>query len=290
MFNPYNYNPGAAGTADDFIPIQLNFRKQWVGFPGSPTTQSASCHAEVHETFGFGGNLFNDNSGPSRRTGVNLSGAYHLKLANDKRKMLGMGLGMSLSQHYIDINKLNTYLPDDPSVIAGYNNQFVPDANVGFFYRWKPGAFVGLSAYNLFQDRRDLFDFEDVLENPLTRTYYLTASYDFETQGPLVYKTSGLVQAIETGTFQVDVSGVAIYKNIGWLGLGYRHLDAVYVLAGAQIGHVKFGYSYDYTLSSIGRYSSGSHEAFIELQLYNTPGGPSGKKWWKRSLRYAPKI
>lgn len=290
MFNPFLVNPGIAGTADDYIPIQLNFRKQWVGFPGSPTTQSVSCHAEVHETFGFGGNFFNDNSGPSRRTGINLSGSYHMKITGDKSKLVGFGLGFTMAQHMIDVNELNTYLPDDPTVLKGYNNQFVPDANFGIYYQWKPNSYVGFSAFNLVQSRKDLFDFDKLIYNPLVRTYYLMAGHNFETQGEMVYKTSALIQAIETGTVQFDVSAVAIYKNIGWFGLGYRHLDALYALAGVQIGQVKIGYAYDYTLSAIGRYSSGSHEVFIELQLYNMPGGPGGKKWWKRNLKSAPRI
>lgn len=290
LFNPFLLNPGITGTAKDYIPIQINFRKQWAGFPGSPTTQSVSCHSEVHESFGFGGNVFNDNSGPSRRTGVNVSGSYHLKLTGDKSKMIGMGMGLSMTQHLIDVNQLNTYLPDDPTVMAGYNNQLVPDANIGFYYQWKPGAYVGLSAFNLLQDRRDLFDFEDRLNNPLVRTYYLMAGYDIDAEGEIDYKVATLIEAIETGTVQFDVSALAVYKNITWLGFGYRNLDAVSAMIGAQIGHVKLGYSYDFTLSQIRKYSSGSHEIFLELQLYNMPGGPSGRNWWKRSLRYAPKI
>lgn len=290
MFNPFLVNPGAAGTCDKYIPVQVNFRKQWVGFPGSPTTQSASCHAEVQESFGFGGVLYNDNSGPSRRTGINVSGSYHLRLSGDKSKMIGFGLGIGFSQHMIDVNKLDTYLPDDPTVLKGYNNQFMPDANFGVYYQWKLNSYVGLSAHNLAQSKRDLFDFEKNVSNPLVRTYYLTAGHTIMTDGDIHYKLAGLVQVIETGTFQFDLSSTAVYKNMYWFGLGYRHLDACYALAGIQIGHVKVGYAYDYTISQIGRYSSGSHEIFAELQLYNTPGGPGGKKWWKRNKRVAPKI
>lgn len=291
LFNEMLVNPGATGGARDYIPVQINFRKQWSGFPGSPTTQSISCHSEVWKNMGFGGNVFNDNSGPSRRTGINVNGAYHLSLDGlAKKKYLGFGMGVSLAQHVIDVNKLKTYLPDDPAVLRGYNNKMVPDASVGVFYKYKQNAFIGLSAHNLVQTNRDLFEFEDKLINPLVRTYYLFAGYDIPTESEMVIKTSTLIQAIETGTVQFDINAIVVYKNFVWLGAAYRHLDAISVLAGAQVGQIKFGYSYDYTLSDIGKYSNGSHEVFLELQLYNKNGSGGSGNWFKRSLRYAPKI
>jgi len=290
MFNEFLVNPGATGSKVEYIPVQLNFRKQWVGFPGSPTTQSVSCHSEVAKNFGFGGNLFNDNSGPSRRTGINVNGAYQLRFSGDKYKFLGFGLGVNFTQHYIDEKQLETYLPDDPAVLRGYNNQFVPDVNFGVFYQYKENCYLGLSAFNLAQSDRDLFTFENTLDNSLVRNYYLISGYDFKTEGKLTYKFAALVQGIETLTFQVDATALAVYQNVGWFGFGYRHMDAISALAGIQMGQVKLGYSYDYTISAIGKYSSGSHEIFLELQLYNKPGSTNKKNWWKRNLRYAPKI
>lgn len=290
IFNEMLLNPGATGTKVDYIPVQINFRKQWTSFPGSPTTQSISCHSEVHKNFGFGGNVFNDNSGPSRRTGLNVNGAYHLKLTGDKSKMIGFGMGISLTQHVIDVNKLNTYLPEDPAVLRGYNNQMVPDANIGVFYKYSDKGFVGLSAYNLVQTNRDLFDFEIPLYNPLVRTYYLLAGYDIKASDEIIVKASTLIQSIETRTTQFDINAIVVYKNFAWLGLSYRNKDAIGALAGCQVGQLKLGYSYDYTLSDIGKYSSGSHEIFLELQIYNKAGSGGSGNWFKRSLRYAPKI
>lgn len=290
IFNEMLVNPGATGTKVDYIPVQVNFRKQWTSFPGSPTTQSISCHSEVHNNFGFGGNVFNDNSGPSRRTGINVNGAYHLKLTGDKSKYVSFGLGVSLTQHVIDVDKLHTYLPDDPAVLRGYNNQMVPDANFGAFYKFSDKGYVGLSAYNLVQTNRDLFDFELPLANPLVRTYYLLGGYDFRAADNIIVKASTLIQAIETGTMQFDINGIVVYKNFAWLGLSYRNMDAIAALAGCQIGQVKLGYSYDYTLSDIGKYSNGSHEIFLEMQIYNKSGNGGSGNWFKRSLRYAPKI
>lgn len=288
IFNEMLVNPGATG-AKDYVPIHLNFRKQWVQFPGSPTTQSLSSHGEVATNFGFGGTVFNDVAGPSRRTGININGAYHLKLDKKNEHKLGFGLGVSLTQHLIDVNKLTTYLPDDPAVLRGYNNQMVPDANFGLYYHFKNKGFAGLSAHNLVELKRDLYNFNDPFINPLERTYYFLGGYNFELSEKFTLKTSTLVQMIETTTTQFDVTAIGVFKNFVWLGVSYRHTDAVVALAGGQAGPFKFGYAYDYTLSDIGDYSNGSHEIFLELQILRDQSG-NRTPWLKRNRIYSPKI
>jgi hypothetical protein len=62
-------------------------------------------------------------------------------------------------------------------------------------------------------------------------------------------------------------------------------------MGGAQFGPFKFGYSYDYTLSDIGNYSTGSHEIFLELQLTprdrNGNGDQRKTPWIKRNRLYS---
>lgn len=288
VFNEMLVNPGATGSKD-YIPIQLGFRKQWSGFEGAPVTQALSVNSKIGKKMGLGGSLFNDVAGPSRRTGLNVNTAYHLQLDQRNNHKLGLGIGISLTQHIIDVNRLTTYLPDDPAVLAGYNNELVPDANVGVFYYFKDKAYAGVSAYNLVQMDRDLYDFDNSIGNPLVRTYYFLGGYNFSLSENFGLKASTLVQGIETGTAQFDVTAIGTFKDMVWLGASYRHTDAVAFMIGGQAGPFKFGYSYDYTLSDIGNYSNGSHEVFLELQLY-TKGSDSRTPWLKRNRIYAPKI
>ncbi len=287
LFNEMFVNPGATGIKE-YIPVQFNFRKQWTSFPGSPTTQAISANSSIFKKMGFGGTLFNDVCGPSRRTGLQLNTAYHLQLDQSNSHILGVGLGVSLTQHMIDVNQLTTYLPDDPAVLRGYNNQMVPDANFGLFYRYKDKAFLGLSAFNLAEMRRDLYNFENPLINPLVRTYYFFGGYDFDLSKTFDLKTSCLVQGIESGAFQFDATAIGVYKNFLWLGASYRHQDAIAAIFGGQVGIFKIGYSYDYTLSDIGDYSNGSHEILLEIQLNSSKSSSARTPWLKRNRIYSP--
>ncbi len=290
VFNEMLVNPGATGSKD-YIPVQISYRKQWVNFPGSPTTQAISSHALISEKMGFGGTIFNDVAGPSRRTGVNINTSYHLQLDAKNDHRLGLGLGVSLTQRMIDVTQLTTYLPEDPAVLRGFNNQLVPDANFGVYYHFKNKAFAGLSAHNLVELKRDLYSFETPFVNPLERTYYFLGGYNFSFGENWGMKASTLVQMIETGTTQFDVTALMTFREILWFGPSYRNLDAVAFLVGGQAGRFKFGYSYDYTFSDIGDYSAGSHELFLEIQFNNSGKSNStnaSTPWLKRNRIYSP--
>jgi len=278
IFNTMLINPGATGMKDH-IPIQINFRKQWTNFPGSPTTQFLSCESKVDENFGVGGLFFNDVGGPSRRTGLNVNASYKLQLDSRREHIMSFGLGLSLTQHIMDMSVLTTYLPDDPAVLRGYNNQMVPDANFGVLYTHKKNFYLGLSSYNLSQSKRDLYSFNTKLFNPLVRNYYLTSGYRFKLGDSWGLRASALIQAIETGTTQFDLSSIVEYNEAYWLGASYRFNDAVIIIFGAQIGPLKFGYSYDFTLSDIGQYSSGSHEIFLEFQIAKNGSNKKQVPW-----------
>lgn len=288
MFNEAALNPAAAGSKD-YIPIHFNFRRQWSGFDGAPTSQVLTTHADMGKNLGFGGNLFNDVTGPSRTTGMNLMLSYRLRLSQDNLHGLRMGLGVTLGQHLIDITKLTTDIDDDPAIAKSYNNQFVPDVDMGIFYTCGKKAFAGLSVKNGIQMKRDLFNYSQMIENLMVRHYYLIGGYNFEIDPTWQIKTSTALRMIESRPFQVDLNVIGQYKEMLWLGAGYRLKDAVSIMAGGQVGMVKIGYSYDFTTSEIRNYSSGSHEIFLELQIRTSKKESVSKTpYLKRNRIYAP--
>jgi|TARA_R110000737_G_scaffold98184_2_gene132440 type IX secretion system PorP/SprF family membrane protein len=287
MFNESSFNSGAVGSKP-YTQIQLNGRRQWSGFQGSPTTQQLSVNGYLGNNLGMGGVIFNDVTGPSRRTGFVLSGAYRLRLSRDNNHKLGMGMGVSLTQHFIDINRLTTFLPNDPAVAEAYNNQLVPDVNAGLYYTFKDKGFAGLSVQNMVQSNRNLFDFNQTFVNPVVRNYYAYGGYKFDLKKKWTLTPTAMVRMIDALAMQFDISTIATYNNLLWIGASFRYKDAVCGLIGVQLGVFKFGYSYDYTLSDIGKYSNGSHEIFLELQLFPKKGVNRNIQWLKRNRLYTP--
>lgn len=288
MFNEASLNPAAAGSKD-YVPIHFNFRRQWSGFDGAPVSQILTTHADMGKNLGFGGNLFNDVTGPSRTTGMNLMLSYRLRLSQNNLHGLRMGLGVTLGQHLVDITQLTTDIDNDPAIVKSYNNQFVPDVDFGVYYTYGKKAFAGLSVKNGMQMKRDLFNYSTTIENMMVRHYYLMGGYNFDLSSDFQLRTSTVLRMIESRPFQVDLNVIGQYKEMLWLGAGYRLNDAVSVMAGGQIGMVKLGYSYDFTTSDLRNYSSGSHEIFLELQIRTKKQEKISKTpYVKRNRIYAP--
>src|ERR1035437_9047098 len=86
FFNPLYFNPGYAGTREVFSGTLVD-RNQWIGMSGAPTTQSLTMHSALRNVrLGLGLQVYNDQAGPMRNTGINLTYAYHLPV-NEKTKI-----------------------------------------------------------------------------------------------------------------------------------------------------------------------------------------------------------
>lgn len=271
MLNDFILNPAVAGTKN-YIPINLNFRRQWVGIDGAPVTQTLSAHGYLGKNVGFGGYFFNDVTGPSRRTGMNFSFSYHLKLSQDYSKKFSFGVSAVFFQHIINKDFLTTDQPDDPAIVNGYNNQFCPDANFGMYYSDKDKWYAGVSVFNLLQIRKDLFQLMDKIENPVERTYYFNTGAYFQT-GDFMIEPSILFRYQANAPFQVDINTRATYNKLVWLGASYRHQDAMVFMAGVYFDKFRLGYAYDLTLSEVKDYTVGSHEINLVYYIFNENAG-----------------
>jgi len=285
MFNEASYNPAAAGLKE-FTVVHMNYRSQWAGFDGAPVSQFVSAHSAVGKGLGFGGNLYNESSGPSRTSGLSLMLSYRLRLSQNDLHGLRFGLGASFNQHLVDITKLTTEYANDPAIQKTYNNQFVPDADFGLMYTYGKKAFVGVSVKNVAQVKRSLFSYDDLINNTLNRHYYANAGYNFTLSEKVTLKSSVLMRYIEAKTMQLEGNLVADFNNKFWFGAGYRNKEAFNALLGVKVGSIQFGYCYDFGLSSIRNYASSSHEIFVQLQFAHRSPATGQTPWFKRNRLY----
>ncbi|MBT6514374.1 MAG: PorP/SprF family type IX secretion system membrane protein, partial [Crocinitomicaceae bacterium] len=81
MFNQFSINPAVSGS-EMYAPVGLSFRRQWAGMKNAPVTQTLSAHTFMGESMGIGANVFNDVSGPTRRTGLSAAYSYHINVGD----------------------------------------------------------------------------------------------------------------------------------------------------------------------------------------------------------------
>ncbi|HRY32413.1 MAG TPA: type IX secretion system membrane protein PorP/SprF [Bacteroidales bacterium] len=267
MMNQYILNPAVAGT-ESFIPINLNIRNQWLNLEGAPVTQTLSSHAWLGKNIGIGGCFFNDVTGPTRRTGMSMSLAYHLRLNKDFTRMLSFGLGGVFFQRYVDIDKLTTAEPEDMSILNGFNNQLGQDANFGMLYSDYGKYHVGFSVLNLLESKKDLYNVSDEIKNPVSRAYYLHGAYYFDLGRLYGLEPSFLLQRQENTPIQVDLNLRFTYNKMFWFGGSYRMQDAFVLMFALDMKDFAIGYSYDLTMSEIRKHSQGSHEVNFIYRIF----------------------
>ncbi len=270
MLNDYAFNPAVAGSSTDIV-TKFNFRRQWVGLNQSPTTVSLSGHANLLESkaVGVGAIFLSDRTGPTRRTGVQLSYAYHLPIVEDET-YLGFGLGMNLLQYSIDFTDLTLADPDDSQIGVNSASKFGADANLGIYLHNSTygvrNYWVGLSINQLFGSK---YKFDSDVENiQNARHLYLTAGYLFFFNDSFSLEPSFMLKSVKATSPQVDINLRAIYKNNYWAGLSLRTADAIAILLGLNLNNgFNFAYSYDITTSNLNTVSSGTHEISLGYNI-----------------------
>jgi type IX secretion system PorP/SprF family membrane protein len=287
MMDDFLLNPAIAGTKT-YNPISTTFRRQWSGIEGAPVTQTISFHGYAGKNLGLGGYLFNDVSGPTRRSGVNFSVSYQLKLSERNNQRLAFGLSALLFQNVFDATKLTTDVPDDIAIMESHESVFAPDANFGIYYFNDDKYYVGLSAHHLIQSDVDIFNTLDEITNTVDRTYFFNAGYKFVLGENFDLTPSVLLQYIEAQPYQFDGNLTLSFKDKVWLGGSYRYDDAIVGMIGFNLNMLSIGYSYDYSISDIQNYNDGSHEIYLGVRLNRNDGERGRIPWNSRNRLFTP--
>lgn len=265
MINDYVMNPAIGGKNNYFEGISAN-RYQWIGITDAPRTYIMSVHGPLkYDHMGVGGQLFTDIVGPTRRTGFNLSYAYHAPL-NDKIK-LSFGLSAGLTQFMVDGQKINLHDPGDLIIMNALQSVLTPDFSAGI-YLYSDRFWVGASAMQIQANKLRFFDYMSNTTSIMTRHFYGMLGYRQPLGEDFVLEPSALLKFAAPAPFQFDIGLRAIYKEKFWLGGSFRNRDAIAIYTGFVFReNLMLGYSYDLTTTNLGNYSTGTHELVIGIKF-----------------------
>ncbi len=279
MFNTLYYNPGFAGV-EGVTKLTALVRTQWLGYNGTydrggaPTTQLISITAPIFKlNSGFGAYIVNDKLGPQNNLEAQASYAYHLGIKNSK---LSLGVRVGMFSQTVDFGQYRATNPNDPLLEGkGVESQIRPDVAIGAFWR-KEKYYVGISANHLLKSSFD-FGIQN-LRNALQPHMYLTGGYFHEVNFDLKFQFMTLVSTDLSET-NVNLGGIAYFKDTMWGGLSFRSSEAAILLLGYSLlkdKSLKVGYALDYVIVNQAAKQSTSHELMLSYELPVNPG--SGKK------------
>lgn len=267
ILNKYVINPASAGT-ENYFQGQSNYRSQWRGIKDAPRTYILSVNGPIQdEKMAVGGYMFSDVVGPTRRTGINLSYAYKVKLTESIK--LSMAINAGVLQYAVDGSEI-VFEEQDDFASSSLERNVVPDAGFSFYIH-NEKAFLGASAPQLI---RNQIKFEQSIENQVGRLsnhYFLMGGYKYDVTESVILEPSFLLKYVNPTPVQYEIALRGIYNEKYWIGASYRKDDAIGMLFGLVFQeNLSVGYSYDLIQSDIGQYSSGSHEIMLSIK-FNDP-------------------
>ncbi|MES2132496.1 MAG: type IX secretion system membrane protein PorP/SprF [Bacteroidota bacterium] len=264
MLNEMAINPAVAGK-DTYTDVRSNNRYQWTGITDAPRTYMLTLSAPFKKrNMGLGTNIYTDIVGPTRRVGISIAYAYHIKL--NQKTRLSLGLSAGIQQWGIDGHKLVLHDEGDNNLLIQYQTKTVPDFGAGIYVH-NETWYLGFSAPQLYQSPIHLYRNGDN-KGTLVTHFLLNGAYKFKLGDDFKLEPSFLLKYANPAPAKIDVGLRAIYQEQVWLGAGFRYNDAFTALVGFLYkNYLMIGYSYDFTTTKLKKYSAGTHELMLGLRF-----------------------
>ena len=267
-YNQLTVNPGFAGSTG-LINVSFLNRFQWVGFPGAPVTTVFNADAMVHligPNDGIGLSVVNDVIGFEKNVSMGFNYSWRTQLG---RGTLGSGISLGLMNKNLNFDMTGIDGSDlvnlsDPSLPTGKVGGVLADIGLGLYYQ-DENYELSVSGKHL---NRPTLSFDQSGKYTLMRSYYLSGSYTYQMADERLQAVPSIFYKRDAASWQADINMTLQYDKKYWGGIGYRVGDAVIITAGTELWNgIKFGYSYDMSISALSRYNAGSHEFFLAYSV-----------------------
>jgi type IX secretion system PorP/SprF family membrane protein len=280
LLSPSVISPAFAGRDCPFEAF-LTSRIEWTAVPGHPVIGILNVDGALPKRLGIGGNITINSAGPLNNLTLNVDLAYHLKVAVDHT--LSFGINVSYYQNVLDLTDAVLSDPNDP-LLKGRSEISESYINLGasLLYSWRTLDIC--VAFPLLFNNRSFYSSESIYSHVLTmdRNFYVYAGYLLKTKTDWSGKFGFLLRKTQFTPMSFDISALALYKEMGWLGLIYRKNNILCFTGGLTITKgLKFSYSYEYSPSAMRGKSYGTHEITLGYQLASKSDKPSLQEYIK---------
>ena len=263
------HNPATAG-ASKHGSIGASYRKMWDGIDGGPQTTLVFGSGYLSNAkIGVGGYVYNDVTGPTKRTGLQAAFAYHIPMANDAS--FSLGLEARFQQFSIDKAKLQQSLGTNDPVLAGEDSRMKGDAGFGMAYTGKKLQ-IGVSASQLIQSKLDFYtgNLNRNEEARLYRHFYLHGNYKLSPDENTKIIPNFLFIYLPNAPLEFQ-GGVRVeHSDVLWWGVALRARQSWMLSAGVKIQkRFTVGYSFDIFTTPLSVFDGGSngHEILMKYDF-----------------------
>lgn len=238
------HNPAMAGMQKHNM-VGVTYRTQWNSVNDAPKTATVFGSFNLpNQKLGISGYLYNDKTGPTSRTGMQVSVAKHIIF--DDQSKLSLGLETRFQQFAINRSKLTQILGADPAIANG-DNSFKYDAGFGIAYS-KGRLEVGASVAQMVQSELSFYsgNLNRNQEARLYRHYYAHGKYRFNLDPQTTLTPNAMLIYLPNAPVEFQVGATMEHFETFWWGVGIRSKSDVMLSAGVRLNK-KFtiGYCFD---------------------------------------------
>lgn len=266
LMNDYYFNPAIAGSKT-VQKANISYRNQWVGFDGAPVLVMANFMGSFKNEgkIGYGASVVSERKGITDNTAFYIDYSYHFRLTKDLK--LGLGIRPGYMQHRVRLYDAIIADPGDEVLTGTVYSANAIDVNAGF-HLYSAKFFV-MGSFQRLLGRQIQFT---SYNNNLSFHYNTIAGYNyrFQNKKKKQMEIQPSIIARFVNPLPVQVTGMMrfTYENKLWGGLFYRSSDAIGFMAGVNVkDRFDVGYSFDYTISNLSNYQSGSHEIMLSFVI-----------------------
>lgn len=278
MFNTLSVNSAYAGSAEMWSFTGI-YRNQWVGIEGAPVTQTVTAHGPLRkESLAVGATFINDKHGAVSTTAFYGDFSTRITLSNKSRLSFGLKAGVSLYQ--ADIVGLNPVDEQDPLFQQDLKLKTLPNFGGGVLW-YSQKHYLGVSVPKLLNNPLLDNSEPEFASNGERQHFFLIGGLVVDLGNYVKFKPSFLVKAVSGAPMQFDVTTSFLFYERLWAGVMYRHDDAAGLLLQYVIADkLRVGYAYDYTISGLTNYTSGSHEIMLGFDLRKDYEGHTSPRYF----------
>lgn len=267
--NMLTVNPAYAGSRDA-LTVAMLIRSQWVGIDGAPETQTLSVHSPVlSPNLGMGFSLVHDKIGPSNQTGLYGDISGRVKVSEDAYLAGGLKVGLNFFRSNLTAIRTND---NGDATFAENTSAVLPNVGIGVYY-YTPRFYAGLSSPKLIQNvlYSDNLASGEIYETTEKRHFFAMLGYLYPINANVKLRTTAMARLVSGAPNSYDLTASLIFNDKIWIGAFYRWQESLGLIVEYNFTpQLKLGYSYDYTLTELQQYNSGSHEISLTYDfIYN---------------------
>ena len=254
VINPYVLSPSYSGFNTNHE-IFASYINHFTGVKGSPNSAWVNYNGIVKGNLGLGASVRYEKFGAFRNIRGDITTAYHLKISNDHK--LSIGLGLSVTQTSIDFSNSNSDPINDATLNTSETKSGIGfNASFGITYAWKKlNIAVSAPGFVPLKKGGKLF----LYSQPIQLRVY--AAYDIAINRQWSIKPQFVMDYVLKAPINFNAVVGVKYDNMLWLNLGYGAQSIISAGLGTLISQrFTLQYTFKYGLSGIAKSPFGSHE------------------------------